>query len=799
MHYGHFDAKAREYVITRPDTPLPWSNYLGDAEFGSVITNNAAGYTFYRSAAQGRLTRFRFNSPPADWPGKYLYLRDREGGRFWSATWQPAAAPLDRFETTCRHGTGYSIMNSRFEGIEAEVRFFVPLGARHEVWHVTVRNASDQSRKLSLFPFMEPQCNWNALDDMSNLQYTQYIASAEALDGLLDIASNVNMPEDPEHFENKDQARHRFFGVAPLAGAPLAIAGFDPQLAAFLGPYGTYTRPQAVETGACRSSLCAGDMPCTAFQLDADLAPGASASFAVVFGPGRAAVEGRAAVASASSAERLEAALAGVKAHWHERLATLTAQTPDAGFNAMADTWAPFNTLMTFYWSRAASLVYTGERDGLGYRDTVQDIVGAVTLVTDEAKARLELMLTGQCNTGGAMHVVKPFSHRPGHEKAPAMYRADDTLWLFNAVPAYLKETGDLAFLRKTLPYADGGAATVFGHLRRAIEFSLERSGAHGLPCGLHADWNDCLRLGEKGESVFVAFQLRLALATYIDLASRLGEPAEAVWAKGHLTALDANLDKHAWNGGWYLRAYRFDGQTFGAKENEEGTIFMNAQTWAVLSGHAIGARAQQAMDAMHNHLATDCGVMLCAPPYRTTDPHVSLARLFNPGNKENAGVFNHTQGWGVLAAAMLGDGNRAWEYLHSVLPSSFNDRAEVRQVEPYVVCQSTRSRFSPGEGNGRVSWLSGAAVWNYVAMTQGILGLIPDYDGLRIDPCLPANWPGFTATRRFRGKQLTICVLNPDGRQKGVRKLTLNGQPLEDNLIPAHLLRDTNEVEAVL
>ena len=429
-------------------------------------------------------------------------------------------------------------------------------------------------------------------------------------------------------------------------------------------------------------------------------------------------------------------------------------------------------------------MVYAGERDGLGFRDTVQDIVGSSSLVLDESRERLELMLTGQYSHGGAKPVVQPFNHKPGQEEFPDHYRSDDCMWFFNAVPAYVKESGDIGFYDKVLPFADKGETTVLGHLRRGIEFNIERSGAHGLPCGLAADWNDCIRLGKKGETVFVAFQLRYGLNEYIEIADMLDKPDEADWARAELAKLDAALEEHAWDGEWYLRAYRYDGLKFGSKENDEGFIFMNPQSWAVLSGHATGERAAQVMNSMHKHLATDYGVMVCTPPFITTDPKICLGRLMNPGNKENGGVFNHTQGWGVMAAAKLGMGDRAWEYMRNVMPGSFNDCAEIRQVEPYAVCQSTHSRFSPRYGAGRVSWLSGAAVWNYVAMTSAILGIQPDYNGLRIDPCVSKDWKNFSVTRQFRGAEYRITVENPDGVCKGVKAMTINGQTVEGNLV---------------
>lgn len=781
MQFGHFDDTAKEYVITRPDTPRPWSNYIGSAEFGGVITNNAAGYTFYRSAAQGRLSRYRFNAAPADLCGRYLYLRDQADGDYWSQSWMPVGKNLGEFNYECRHGTGYTRIESTYRGIRSATTYFAARGATFETWKIEIENTSDQARELKVFPFVEPQCNWNAEDDTKNLQYTQYIGQTALDDGIIDIGSNVNMPEDPDNFTNKDQKRHSFFGLSGIEAA-----GFDSDLTEFFGPYGNYARPAAVVAGHCGNSIASGDMPAAVFEIPLHLEPGERKVFAIVFGVGAAGTAGKQAVARMADEAKIDAALDAVKAHWAERLNTLHAETPDPEFNSMINLWAPYNNLMTFYWSRAASLVYAGERDGLGYRDTLQDFVGSTALITDETKERLELMLTGQYAHGGCKPVVQPFNHKPGQEALPDHLRADDGMWLFNAVPTYVKETGDLEFYSKVLPYADAGEASVLGHLRRAIEFSIERSGAHGLPCGLFADWNDCIRLGEKGETVFVAMQLRYALQEYIDITTRLGESDERAWAEQTLAQLDANLETHAWDGDWYLRAYRYDGLKFGSKDCEEGKIFMNPQTWAVLSGAATGDRARQIMEQMHTHLSTEYGIMLCTPPYVSTDPEVCLGRLMNPGMKENGGIFNHTQGWAVMAAAKLGMGERAYEYMRNVMPGRFNDIAEIREVEPYAVCQSTHSKFSARYGAGRLSWLSGSAVWNYAAMSSAILGVQPDYDGLRIDPCVPSGWKTFKLTREFRGATYQIEVKNPEGREKGVQKVSVDGEAIEGNCIPA-------------
>ena len=463
--------------------------------------------------------------------------------------------------------------------------------------------------------------------------------------------------------------------------------------------------------------------------------------------------------------------------------------------------WNPYNCLMTFFWSRAASLVYAGERDGLGYRDTVQDILGVLHIIPEEAVKRLELMITGQVSTGGAMPVVKAFTHQPGETEAPdeKEYRSDDCLWLFNTIPAYVKETGDLDFYKKELPYADKGSATVLGHMKRAIEFNLTRSGAHGLPCGLAADWNDCLVLGPTGESVFVAFQVRYALKIYAEIAGMFDMKSENEWASKALQTLDENIEKHTWDGEWYLRAYRYDGLKYGKKGDEEGSLWLNAQTWAIISGHAQGERALKLLTVLKDRLATDYGLMICDPPYKKADMNVVKATLFNEGMKENGSIFCHTQGWAVMSEAINGHGNQAFRYYESYLPATYSDKAEIREIEPYVYSQSTISKYSTRQGASRLPWLTGAATWAYYSASQYILGIQPDYTGIRIDPCIPPTWDKISISRRFRNKVLHIQINNPNKSEKGVEKLMVNGVEIKGNFIPAELLKDTNEVVAYM
>ncbi|GAB4239037.1 MAG: N,N'-diacetylchitobiose phosphorylase [Candidatus Methylacidiphilales bacterium] len=795
MKYGYFDDAAKEYVITRPDTPRAWSNYLGSRIYGGIITNQAGGYSFTRSPAEGRILRHRYNSVPMDMPGRPFYLRDVESGDFWTAAWQPVGKPLDQYRTETRFGPGYAVITSVYGEIETETTYFIPLEANFEVWWLRLKNQSPRARSLDVFSFCEFTTEWNLVNDLLNLQYAQYIAEAVWRDGFIEASSCGRLPEDPENFANRDQARR--WWMTQVGGQ---IRGYDGDREKFLGPYGGFSAPDAVRDGACRNSHGSSDNICGAVCSRVELAPGETSDVLVLLGIGTGQKEGRAALDRAGTPERAAEVLAGVKQYWHRLLDVCTVKTPDPDFDHMTNVWGAYNALMTFEWSRSCSLVYTGDqRDGYGFRDTVQDMLGVTHLLPEMVRDRLILMLSGQDATGGAQPEIRPWAHRPGAmPPTPAShYRSDDCLWFFNVIPLYVAETGDVAFYDQVVPYADTGEATVLGHLRRALEFNLERTGANGLPCGLLADWNDCLKLGYRGESVFVAFQLRLGLKTYAEIAGHLGRDAEAEWARKELDRLDQAIARVCWDGEWFIWAIAEDGTVFGTKHYPEGQVYLNTQCWAVLSGAASPEQTEMALNTVRDRLASEFGVALCTPPFEETPVTVMRAVLFNPGNKENGGIFSHTQSWAVLAEIARGQGDQAYAYYRAFMPAAQNEIADRREIEPYVHCQSTHAKPSPKYGASRVPWLSGTASWSHYTALSGILGLKPAPDGFRIDPCIPSSWPGFEAVRMFRGKRLRIRVTNPERKCSGIRSLVVNGQRMEGNWIAMDRLGEDNLIEA--
>ncbi len=796
MQFGHFDDANREYVIDRPDTPRSWTNYLGSTEYGAIISNNAGGYSFFRSAADGRFTRMRFNSVPMDQPGRYFYLRDTDSGDFWSSSWQPVGKPLDTYQSTCRHGTAYTTIDSNYSDIRTESLYFVPLGQAFEYWKLKVTNTGNRPRRLSVFTYVEFANFWNHDQDLVNLQYSQYIGKAVFKDGLVQMAVNDNLERDWRDAVGENNAQLSWM---TLLGSP--VSGYDLSRETFIGPYGSYAKPDVVASGASTQSTTYGDNSCGALRTEVELAPGESRELLVMLGVGDAFIEGKAAIAEFGKLEQVDAELEKVKQFWHSRLNSLSCKTPDPEFDSMVNVWNAYNCLITYAWSRAASFVYNGERNGLGFRDTVQDILAVLPAIPEEAGARLELMLSGQFSNGGALPVVKPFEHKPGTipEIPAGEFRSDDCLWFFNTVPAYVAETGDLDFYHKVIPYADKGEATVMQHLRRALEFNIERSGANALPCGLAADWNDCLKLGYRGESLFVAFQVRLGLGVYAEIAERIGQPEEAAWARSQRDQLDAAIQKTCWSKDRFIWAIAEDGTVYGTHDATEGAVYLNTQVWAVLSGAASEEQARTCMETLNRELSTDYGLQLCAPPVTTMPVRIMAARLFNPGTKENAGIFNHPQGWAVIAECMLGNGNRAYEYHSNYLPAKFNDKAEIRGSEPYVHCQSTHAKYSPMHGAARLPWLTGAATWCYYSSTAYMLGIRAELDGMRIDPCLPDHWDGYQATRRFRGMDLKIDVKNPDRVQTGVKRITVDGAVIESTLVPLDKLSDGCRIEVLM
>ena len=800
MQYGYFDDKEREYVITCPDTPAPWVNYLGSPEYGAIISNNAGGYSFAKSGANGRILRYVFNQ--FDEPGRYIYIRDNLSKDYWSASWQPVGKNLTRYKSECRHGMAYTKMRALYAGISSEVLYYVPLDAAHEVWAVAVRNDSDVVRELTVTGYAEFTNNPNYEQDQVNLQYSQFITRTEfENDHILQlIHGNLDaVAANGKEVDNKDVG-YRLFGLAGQR-----VSGYCGNKESFLGRYHGYGDPQGVTTGKLDGSMNYNENACGALSAVLVLNPGETAHLAFIVGA-KNREESRALMARyADPAAVCPEELAALKAHWYTRLENFQIHTPSAEMNSMINTWNAYNCFMTFTWSRAASLIYCGLRNGYGYRDTVQDIQGVIHLAPEQAAEKIRFMLSAQVDNGGGLPLVK-FTHNPGHEDTPddpsyvqetghPAYRADDALWLFPTVYKYLAETGNLAFLDEVIPYANKGAATVYEHLQRAIDFSLEHIGPHGMPAGLYADWNDCLRLGAEGESSFVAFQLVLALRIQKQLAEEKGDAAAAEKLAKQLADFSALVEKLCWNEDRYIRGFTEKGEVIGRRTDPEANLWLNPQSWAVISGLADSEKAETILHTVQEGLNTEYGVMLMQPPYHAHAFDGALAVIYNAGVKENAGIFSQSQGWIILAEALCGHGNRAFSYYKANSPAEQNGCAEIRKLEPYCYGQFTEGKDSPHFGRSHVHWLTGTASTMMVGAVEGILGVRPDLHGLRLSPSIPAAWDGFTMEKSFRGKKLHITVQNPAHKESGFTSLMLNGAAMPDNYIPADKLAAENEI----
>lgn len=785
MRYGYFDENAREYVIERPDTPAPWINYLGTDEFCSLISNNAGGYSFYRSPKSGRLTRFRFNSIPMDRPGRYVYIRDDLDDTYWSATWQPVGKSLRDYTCVCRHGLGYSRFSAEYKAIRSDFRVFVPVDKPHEIWDLTLTNCSEGERTLSLFTYTE-WCFWDMQQDLTNFQYILYTCKMGFHEGVVDYTLSLWPPNEPKAF----------------AFLTLPVVGFDTDREVFIGPHRHEGCPVAVEKGACFNSLAVGGVPCASFHSRVTLAPGEQIRAAVVVGVGDAQTEGLRYKEAYSDPTNIENEFGKLKDYWNSRLESLQFETPSRVVNAAGGLWNQYQCHTTFNWSRSASFIEAGGRDGLGYRDTNQDTLGVVHSVSTAVKVSLVDLMKGQLSCGAAMHSLQPLTWTQGPHNAPEEARlySDDHLWLLISVPSYLKETGDMEFLDLMVPYADEGEDTVYAHLRAALEYSFGKRGPHGLLLGLAADWNDCLNLKGQGESVFSTQLFHKALSEFVVLASRLGRNDDVDRFASYMDSIRASLDQYGWDGKWFLRGYLDSGRKLGGQESEQSRIFLNSQTWAIISCATDVNRATRAMDSVNELLATERGLMLNFPAYTRHDDEIGAATTFPPGLKENASIFCHANAWAVIAEAMLGRGDRAFQYYLSYLPATRNDSAELYRMEPYVYSQFITGKEHPYHfGRAHNSWLTGTASWSFVALSQYILGIRPDYDGLVIDPCLPASFRSYAVKRIFRSKQFDIEVSNPHGIARGVEFLAVNGHVMKDNLVPLSEMKDKNHVVVTL
>lgn len=803
MKYGYFDETKKEYVITRPDTPAPWVNYLGSPEYGAIVSNNAGGYSFAKSGANGRLLRYVFNQ--FDEPGRYIYIRDNESKDYWSASWQPVGKNLDDYKSECHHGTAYTVMMTDYSDIHSEVRYYVPLNKTYEVWNLSLTNNSDKVRSLNITGYAEFTNNSNYEQDQVNLQYSQFITKTVFAENRVRqmIHANLDRIEDGREIDNKDVV-NRFIG---LAGA--AVDSWCGDKEEFLGRYHRYSNPLGVESGKLNNHGNYNENSCGALTTVIELKPGETKTIAFLVGMTGNEEAGKIVEAYADTKNVCDRELEELISYWHGKLAHFQIKTPSEEFNTMINTWNAYNCFMTFIWSRAASFTYCGLRNGYGYRDTVQDIQGVIHLAPEMAVEKIRFMLSAQVDNGGGLPLVK-FTHNPGHEDTPddasyvqetghPAYRADDALWLFPTVYKYVSETGNLAFIDEVIPFANKDEGTVYEHLKRAIDFSMNHLGRHGMPAGLYADWNDCLRLGADGESTFVAFQFYYAMTILKEFAAYKNDEEYIEYLTDNQKKLGDIIQKLCWNEDRFIRGFTGDGQVIGKRDDLEANMWLNPQSWAVISGLANDEQADKALQQVYERLNTEYGAILMDPPYHAHAFDGALAVIYNAGTKENAGIFSQSQGWIILAEALKGHGDRAFQYFMENAPAAQNDRAEIRRLEPYCYGQFTEGKASPNFGRSHVHWLTGTASTVMVGCVEGILGMRPDFYGLRIAPSIPKNWDNFEIDKDFRGKHLHILVKNPAHLESGCSKLLVNGQEIKGNYIPEEMMSENTYIELTM
>ena len=809
MKFGHFNDQNREYVITTPETPYPWINYLGSQDFFSIISHTGGGYSFYRDARLRRITRYRYNNSTLDDNGKFFYINDN--GDVWNPGWKPVKKALDFYE--CRHGLGYTKISGQRNGILAEVLNFVPLNFNGEIQQVTLKNVGTSCKDIKLFSYVE-FCLWNAWDDMTNFQRTFSIGRAET------VGSTIL------HFTDYKDRRNHFAFYSVNA----AIDGFDCDKESFMGLHNGPHEPIAVLEGKARNSVAFGWSPIAAHQINLKLNPGESKTFNFILGyveypdKEKFTADGKINLTKVSamqsrfqSPESVSEAMRELREFWDDLLMVFQVKTDDPRTDRIVNIWNQYQCMITFNMSRSASYFESGIGRGMGFRDSSQDLLGFVHQIPQRARERLLDIAATQLPDGGAYHQYQPLTKHGNYEVGGNFY--DDPLWLICGVVAYLKETGDFEILKESVPFDNNPSdrASLFEHLKRSFYHVVNHLGPHKLPLIGRADWNDCMNLNifnadpdqsfqtgalktdmQTAESLMIAGAFVLYGQEFVELCEFLKKNDEADAARKHIAEMIESIDQFGWDGEWFLRAYDAQGNKVGSHENEEGRIFIESQGFCCMAeiGKTDG-RLQKALDSVKKYLDTKYGIVLQNPAY--TKYHIELGEIstYIPGYKENAGIFCHNNPWIMIAETKLGRGDLAFDYWRKICPAYLEEISELHRTEPYVYAQMIAGKDAHQPGEAKNSWLTGTAAWNFLAISQYILGIRPQFDGLLIDPCIPSEWCEFSVRRIFRGKVLNIIVKNPTGVQKGIRRLKLNGKVLAGNLLQYSKLKPKNEIVA--
>ena len=809
MKFGHFDDERREYVIDTPKTPLPWINYLGSEDFFSLISNTAGGYSFYRDARLRRITRYRYNNSPLDMDGHRIYLND--GGTVWNPGWQPAKTALDHY--TCRHGLGYSIFEGEKNGIAATQEVFVPRGDACEIDRLTLENKTAAPRTLDVFSYVE-FCLWDAMDDSSNFQRNFSTGEVEV--------------EGSAIYHKTEYRERRDHYAVFWANTP--VTSFDTSRDAFCGVYGGPAAPEAVLAGHCSNSMAHGWAPVGAHHFHITLAAGEKKS--IIFGLGYIEnpqeekfvapgilnkARARAMMARYATDAQVDEARRVLTDYWTDLLSGWQLDSGEEKLDRMVSIWNQYQCMVTFNMSRSASYYESGIGRGMGFRDSCQDLLGFVHMIPTRARGRILDIAATQFEDGSAYHQYQPLTKKGNRDVGSGFN--DDPLWLIAGTAAYLRETGDWSILDESVAFDndESKAQPLMEHLRRSFQYTCTHLGPHGLPLIGRADWNDCLNLncfswdpnesfqttenqteGSQAESLMIAGLFVVCGRDYVELCRHLGKDDEANRAQTYIENMVEAVKKHGWDGDWYLRAYDYFGHKVGSKENEEGQIFIESQGWCTMAGIGLEeGMVKKALDSVKERLDCEHGIVLNNPPFTRYVVEYGEISTYPAGYKENAGIFCHNNPWVIIGETVLGRGDRSWEYFRKICPSYTEEHSALHKVEPYVCCQMVAGKDAARPGEGKNSWLTGTAAWMWYAITQFILGIKPSYEGLEINPCIPAGWKGFNVKRRFRGAEYHITVKNPDGVCKGIKSVTVDGQPIEGNVV--NHLPGTHTVEVIM
>ncbi len=796
MRFGFFDDKNREYVITRPQTPWPWINYLGNDDFFSLVSNTGGGYSFFKDPRFRRITRFRYNNVPIDDNGKYFYINDN--GTIWSPGWKPVKAELDQYE--CRHGLGYTKIAGTKNNLSAEVTYFVPLEIPVEIQRMKLTNRSTEKKSFKLFSFVEWNL-WNALDDMTNFQRNYNIGEVEVEDSAIYHKT-----------EYRERRNHYAF-----YSANRKMDGFDTDRESFVGLYNSYADPDVVRNGKSKNSVVHGWSPIASHSFEIELNAGEETELIFLLGYVENEQEekwetkqvinkakAKALIQKFRSSEQVEAELQKLKDYWTELLSNYQVKSHDERLDRMVNIWNQYQNMVTFNMSRSASYFESGIGRGMGFRDSNQDLIGFVHLIPEKARERILDLAATQLEDGGAWHQYQPLTKK-GNAEIGGNFN-DDPLWLILSTTQYIKETGDFSILDEMVPYNndEAKAQPLLDHLNRSFLHVVNNLGPHGLPLIGRADWNDCLNLncfstnpdesyqttenkkGGVAESVMIAGMFVLYGNDYAELLNYLDKANEAEKVLAEVEKMKNAISKHGWDGEWFLRAYDFFGKKIGSNENEEGRIFIESNGFCTMA--EIGVERgwpKQALDSVKKHLDCEYGIVLNNPPYTEYDLSKGEITSYPEGYKENAGIFCHNNPWIMIGETTAGNGDRAFEYYSKICPSYLEEISDLHRTEPYVYAQMIAGKDAWKPGEAKNSWLTGTAAWNFFAVSQYILGIKPEYDGLIVNPCIPKEWDGFSVQRKFRGTEYRIEVTNPNHVSKGVKELWIDGKKMVGNVIP--------------